>query len=261
MQQDVEDRKNEIIVKGSKDKIKKLEDSLKEKDSMLRLAEGSLAEALPQNEKLSRELGEAQTSLEKRLEHFDRESKALNARVEVEVEKNVKLNEIITNLRDRCFGTATQCIARFKGIFNSVGDASEEITPSAKNILGALEHIEKEVEALDEVITRHEDFCALVASGGIAATFMKAECNHMRAVNGPNHGLSPSDLVDIPTEARSIGNRFITQIWEKGGHELAGDEARNLLNKILKISLPLGFYFIFSITMFLITLAFCPFSG
>jgi hypothetical protein len=35
MQQDIEDRKNEIIVEGFEDKIKKLEESLKEKDSML----------------------------------------------------------------------------------------------------------------------------------------------------------------------------------------------------------------------------------
>jgi hypothetical protein len=119
-----------------------------------------------------------------------------------------------------------------KGIFNSVGDASEEITPSIKDIPRALEYIENEVEALDEVITGHKDFCALVASRGTSAAFMKAGCNHMRAVNRPNFGLSLSDLVDIPAKAWSIGNRFITQIWVKGGRELAGDEARSLLSKV-----------------------------
>jgi chromosome segregation ATPase len=149
---------------------------------------------------LSRELDEAQTTLEKESERFDLECKALNARVEAEVEKNVKLNEIITNLWDRCFGFATQCIAMLKGIFNSVGAASEEITHSVEDISGALEHIEKEVEALNEVITGHRDFCALVASRGTAASFMKAGCNHVRAVNRPNFGLSLSDLVDIPAK-------------------------------------------------------------
>jgi hypothetical protein len=52
----------------------------------------------------------------------------------------------------------------------------------------------------------------LVASRGMAAAFMKAGCNHIRAVNRPNFSLSPSDLIDIPAKARSIGNRFITQI-------------------------------------------------
>ena len=119
-----------------------------------------------------------------------------------------------------------------KGIFNSVGAASEEITPSIEDIPGALEHIENEVEALDEVITGHRDFCALVASRGMAAAFMKVGCNHVRAVNRPNFGLSPSNLIDIPAEAQSKGNRFITQIWAKGGREMSGDEAQNLLNKV-----------------------------
>jgi hypothetical protein len=119
-----------------------------------------------------------------------------------------------------------------KGIFNSIGAAYEEVTPSSEDIPGALEHIEKEVEALDEVITGHRDLCALVASRGTTVAFMKAGCNHVRAINRSNFGLSPSDLVDISAEAWSIGNRFITQIWAKCGRELAGDEARNLINKV-----------------------------
>jgi hypothetical protein len=83
-----------------------------------------------------------------------------------------------------------------------------------------------------EVITGHRDFYALVASCGAAATFIKVGCNHARAVNRPNFNLSSSDLVDVPTEAQSRGNRFITQIWAKGGRELAGDEARKLLNTV-----------------------------
>jgi peptidoglycan hydrolase CwlO-like protein len=66
MQQDVEDRKNEIIIEGFEDKIKKLEDSLKEKDNLMHSAEGLIAEARSQNEKLSRELDEARATLEKR---------------------------------------------------------------------------------------------------------------------------------------------------------------------------------------------------
>jgi hypothetical protein len=45
MQQDDEDRKNEVVIKGFEDKIKKLEDSLKGKGDLLCSTEGSLAEA------------------------------------------------------------------------------------------------------------------------------------------------------------------------------------------------------------------------
>jgi hypothetical protein len=66
----------------------------------------------------------------------------------------------------------------------------------------------------------------------MASAFMKAGCNHVRAVNRPNFSLSPFGLIDISVEAWIIGNRFITQIWVMGDRELAGDEARNLLNKV-----------------------------
>jgi hypothetical protein len=123
-------------------------------------------------------------------------------------------------------------VHRLKGIFNSVGASSEENAPSAEYIPKAFEHIENEVDALDEVITGHMDFCALLASRGTAAAFLKAGCTHVKTVNKPTFSLSSSDLVDIPGEARSIGNRFITQIWAKGGRDLAGDEARKLLNLV-----------------------------
>jgi hypothetical protein len=103
-------------------------------------------------------------------------------------------------------------------------------TPSRR--LSAFEHIETEVDALDEVMTGHGDFCALLASRGTAAAFLKAGCTHAKTVNKPTFSLSTSDLVDIPAEAQSIRNRFITQIWAKGRHELAGDEAQKLLNSV-----------------------------
>jgi hypothetical protein len=76
-------------------------------------------------------------------------------------------------------------VNRLKGIFNSVGASSEEITPSAEDIPKAFEHIENEVEALDEVITRHGDFCALLTSRGTAAAFLKVGCTHAKIVNKP----------------------------------------------------------------------------
>jgi DNA repair exonuclease SbcCD ATPase subunit len=229
---DTEDRRNEVIIEGLEDKIKKLEDSLKEKDILLQSTEGSLVEARSQNNKLSRELDEARAIMNKRSERFDQETKELKAKVEAEAERNTKLHETVKDLWKKCSDFTTRCINRLRGIFNSVKATSEEITPSTEDILGAFEHIENEVEALDEVITGHEDFCALVASRGTAAAFMKTGCNHTKTVNKPTFNLSMLDLVDIPAEARSIGNRFITQIGAKGGHELARDEARKLLNSV-----------------------------
>jgi hypothetical protein len=157
-------------------------------------------------------LEEARTLFERNSDRFNGKSEVLNATIKIEVEKNLKLNKTIKTLQDKCFSFATQCIARLNSIFNSVGVVSEEVKLSIEDIAGALGCVEKEVDVLDEVITRHGDSCSLVASRGMAAAFIKAGCNLIRAVNRQNFSLSPSDLVDIPAEARSIGNRFITQI-------------------------------------------------
>jgi hypothetical protein len=174
---------------------------------------------------------------------FNQETKELKTRVEAKTKKNTKLYESIKDLRNKCVDFATRCAHWLKGIFNSVGAASEKVTPSAKDIPGAFVHIENEVEALDEVIRGHRDYCALVASRGTATTFMKAGCTHTKTVNKPTFNLLTSDIVDILAEARSIRNRFITQIWAKGGRELARDEARKLLNLVCTfyMSFYLGF--------------------
>jgi hypothetical protein len=144
----------------------------------------------------------------------------------------MKLQEFLKELQNKCLEFGSRCVQRLKKVFSSVGASSKEITPSTEDITNTFEHIENEVEALDEMIAGHDDFCALLAYRGIAATFMKAGCMHAKTVNRPTFSLSPTDLVDIPSEARSIGNMFITHIWAKGGRELAGDEARNLLKPV-----------------------------
>jgi hypothetical protein len=144
----------------------------------------------------------------------------------------MKLQESLGDLQNKCLEFASRCVQRLKGVFSSVGASSVEVTPSAKDISDTFNHIENEVDALDEVIARHGDFCALLASRGTAAAFLKAGCTHVKTVNRPTFRLSPSDLINIPGEARSIGSRFITQIWAKGGRELARDEARNLLKSV-----------------------------
>jgi hypothetical protein len=144
----------------------------------------------------------------------------------------------------------SRCVQRLKGVFSSVGASSEDIAPSAEDISDTIKHIENEVDALNEMIAGHGDFCDLLASRGTAAAFLKAGCTHAKVVNRPNFSLSPSDLIDIPSEARSIGNRFITQIWAKGGRELAGDEARSLLKPVQNLYLLLALILIITFTLY-----------
>jgi hypothetical protein len=215
-------------------KIKDHEAALVKKDFVLQTMEGSLTEAQAEIAKLNSELP-------LKSESFEQEKKDFDMKLKAEVKKNSDLQNCLKELQDKCLSFGIRCVQRLKQVFNSVGANSEKFEPSVEDLPGTFEHIEGEVDALDEVIAGHGDFCALLASRGTVVAFMKTGCTHGKIVNRPNFSLSPVDLTDIPSLARSIGNRFITQIWTKGGRSLAGDEARSHLKPVINSYLMLAF--------------------
>jgi hypothetical protein len=230
MQQDLEDNKNEVIIEGLESKIKDHEAALEKKDFVLQTMEGSLAEA-------QAEIARLNSELLLKSESFEQEKKNFDMKLATEVEKSSNLQKSLKELQNKCLNFGNRCVQRLKQVFNSVGASSEKFEPLVEDLSSTFEHIEGEVETLDKVIVGHGDFCALLVSRGTTVAFMKACCTHGKIVNRPNFSLSPADLTDIPSLARSIGNRFITQIWTKGGRNLAGDEARSHLKPVLNLYL------------------------
>jgi hypothetical protein len=234
MQLDLEDKKHEVIIEGLENKIKDQATALERKDFELQTAEGLLSEAEAKIKRLNEEL------LSKS-ESFEQEKQKFNMKFEAEVEKSSHLQKSLKELQNKCLEFSNRCVQRLRQVFNSVGASSEKFNPSIEDMPGTFEHIEGEIDALDEVIAGHGDFCALLASRGTTVAFMKSGCTHGKIVNRPNFSLSPADLIDIPSVARSIGNKFIKQIWTMGGRSLAGDEARSHLKPVIKSYLVLTF--------------------
>jgi chromosome segregation ATPase len=107
MQQDLVDRKNEIIIEGLESKIKEYEASLEKKDFLLQAVEGSLAEAQTENARLNREL------LQK-LESFEQEREDLQTKYEAEAAENTKLKQSLEELQNMCLDFSSRCIQRLK---------------------------------------------------------------------------------------------------------------------------------------------------
>ena len=206
MQQDLEDKKHEVIIEGLERKIKDHEAALEKKDFELQSMEGLLAEAQAKIARLNSELL-AKT------ESFEQEKQKFDVKFEAEVEKSSNLQKSLKDLQDKCVDFGNRCVQRVKQDLNSVGASFEKFNPSVEDLPGTFEHIKGEVDALDEVIAGHDDFCALLASRGTAVAFMKSGCTHGKIVNRPNFSLSPADLIDIPSLARSIGNRFVGDLF------------------------------------------------
>jgi chromosome segregation ATPase len=211
MQQDLEEEKNKAIIKDLEDKVENYEAALKKKDFVIQdleiivkeheaalekkdfvihSMEGSLAEAQAKNDRLNNELL-------KESEKSKQEKKNLETSLKTEIEKNSNLQKSLKELQEKCLNFGSRCVQRLKDVFHSIGASSDKFTPSAENLPSTLEYIEGEVDALDEVIVGHADFCALLASRGTATTFLKAGCTHGKIVNRPNFSLS----VDIPSLA------------------------------------------------------------
>jgi hypothetical protein len=84
MQQDLEDKKHEVIIEGLESKIKDYEATLEKKDFVLQTMEGSLAEA-------QAEIARLNSELLLKSENFEQEKKNLDMKLKTEVEKSSNL--------------------------------------------------------------------------------------------------------------------------------------------------------------------------
>jgi chromosome segregation ATPase len=126
MQQDLEDKKNEVIIEGLEKKIKDHEAVLEKKDFVLQTMEGSLAEAQAGIARLNSELSLQSKS-------FEQEKKDFKTKLEAEAEKSSNLQKSLKDLQEKCLGFGTQFIQWLKQVFNSVGASSEKFKPSVEN--------------------------------------------------------------------------------------------------------------------------------
>jgi chromosome segregation ATPase len=134
MQQDLEDKKNEVIIEGLESKIKDHEAALEKKDFVLQTMEGSLAEA-------QAEIARLNSELLLKSKNFEQEKKNLDTKLKAEVEKSSNLQKSLKELQDKCLSFGNRCVQRLKQVFNSVGASSEKFEPSVEDLPGTFEHI------------------------------------------------------------------------------------------------------------------------
>jgi predicted RNase H-like nuclease (RuvC/YqgF family) len=107
MQQDLEDKKHEVIIEGLESKIKDHEATLEKKDFELQSMEGLLAEAQAKIARLNSELlGKT--------ESFEQEKQKFDAKFEAEVKKSSNLQKSLKELQDKCLGFGNRCVQQLK---------------------------------------------------------------------------------------------------------------------------------------------------
>jgi chromosome segregation ATPase len=141
MQQDLEDKRHEIIIENLENKIKEQSADIEKKDFELRTTEGLLADA-------EAKIIELNSKLLSQSENFEQEKLKLDAMLEAEVQKSSELKESLTNLQKKCLEFSNRCIQKLKQVFHFVGASSEKFTPSAEDLPSAFKHIEGEINDL-----------------------------------------------------------------------------------------------------------------
>jgi hypothetical protein len=110
--------------------------------------------------------------------------------------------------------------------------ASRKTEYADGNLLGTLKCITNEVDAFEEVMSNHGEYCALVASRGTTLILEKTGCTHVKTIRKVKFGISVNDITSSAREAMNAASWFITLIWTKGGKEIAGAETRKYMNEV-----------------------------
>jgi hypothetical protein len=116
------------------------------------------------------------------------------------------------------------CAKKLKDSFAKVGAYSSEQKFIQGDPEGVIQWIDEEVGAFEEILSDHGDFCAFIGARGVAAVLEKNGCEHVKAAAQVEAIFSVDDTKEPSTEATLMGGKFYSDIWMKGGREMA-DEA------------------------------------
>jgi hypothetical protein len=110
-----------------------------------------------------------------------------------------------------------ECAKNLKNNFSKVGSYSSE----QKFIHGdpdkVIQGINGNIEAFEEVLSDREDFFGFASARGATSILEKA-------VAQPDFAFSADDIRKPSAEATTLGGKFYSKVWLKGGREIA-DEA------------------------------------
>jgi hypothetical protein len=117
-----------------------------------------------------------------------------------------------------------ECVKKLKVSFEKVGAYSSEQKFIRGDPEGVIQWIGEEAEDFDDILSDRGDFCAFVGARGATTILEKGRCEHVKAVAQAESILLVDDTSDPSAEASTLGGKFYSDVWMKGGHEMA-DEA------------------------------------
>jgi hypothetical protein len=125
--------------------------------------------------------------------------------------------------KERYYETSLDCAKKLKDSFAKVGAYSSEQKFIRCNPEGIIEWISEEAKAFDEILSDRGDFCAFTGARGVAVVLEKNGCEHVKATPQAETVFSIDNAKEPSTEATLIGRKFYSNVWMKGGREIANE--------------------------------------
>jgi hypothetical protein len=123
--------------------------------------------------------------------------------------------------KEKCYDMAMECANNLKNSFSKVGAFSSEQKFICGDPDGVIQWIKGEAEAFEEILSDRGDFCAFAGARGVMSISEKVGCDHAKAVAQPDFVFSANDVRNPSVEATTLGGKFYSEVWLKGGREIA----------------------------------------
>jgi hypothetical protein len=226
-QKNAEDESCQIALGNLRSEVIKLRNEAAEKDKILL----SLVDRIKINEANLVAQSEAHRAeiedLKKKLAEKNEDFEVAKAKQEISEWTSTRLQKNVDELREskeRYHEKSLDCAKKLKDSFAKVGAYSSEQKFIRGDPEGIIEWIGEEVDAFDEILSDRGDFCAFASAKGVAAILEKCGCEHVKAATQTEAVFSVENTKDPSAEATLMGRKFYSNVWMKGGRELA-DEA------------------------------------
>jgi hypothetical protein len=119
--------------------------------------------------------------------------------------------------KEKCYEISMEFAKNLNNNFCKVGAYSSEQKFIRGNPDEVNQWINGEVRAFEEVHSDRGDFCAFTDACGAMSILEKVGCDHAKVVAQPDFAFLADDIRNPSGEATTLGGKFYSEVWLKGG--------------------------------------------
>jgi hypothetical protein len=226
-QKNAEDESFQIALGNLRLEVVKLRNEATEKDqillSLVDRVKASEANLTAQSEAHRAEIENLKKKLAEKNEDFEvaKTKQEISEWTSTRLQKNV---DELQESKEIYYEKSLDCAKKLKDSFAKVGAYSSEQKNIRADPEGIIKWISEEAEAFEEILSDRGDFCAFAGARGVVAILEKYGWEHVKAATQTQAVFTVENTKDPSGEATLMGGKFYSDIWMKGGRELA-DEA------------------------------------